>query len=107
MTYGGLNWSSQHLDGGGCDEHSQKAFGSVWAECDTVLVTVNLAAGRLARWGRADQAGEMTTPACPSYAGYRFPAEVIGHAVWLYFCFPLGSGRGRSHPARLAAQGRR
>jgi len=24
----------------------------------------------------------MTTPACPSYAGYRFPAEVISHAVW-------------------------
>jgi putative transposase len=28
----------------------------------------------------------MTTP---SYAGYRFPAEVIRHAVWLYFRFPL------------------
>ena len=22
----------------------------------------------------------MTTPACPSYAGYRFPAEIISHA---------------------------
>src|SRR5215813_3217012 len=21
---------------------------------------------------------------------YRFPAEIIGHAVWLYFRFPLG-----------------
>ena len=31
----------------------------------------------------------MTTPACPRYAGYRFPAEIISHAVWLYFCFPL------------------
>jgi len=31
----------------------------------------------------------MKTPACPSYAGYRFPAEVISHAVWLYFRFPL------------------
>ena len=31
----------------------------------------------------------MTTPACPSDAGYRFPAEVISHAVWLYFRFPL------------------
>ena len=31
----------------------------------------------------------MTTPACPSYAGYRCPAEIIGHAVWLYFRFPL------------------
>ncbi len=31
----------------------------------------------------------MTTPACPIYAGYRFPAEIISHAVWLYFRFPL------------------
>ncbi len=31
----------------------------------------------------------MTTPACPSYVGYRFPAEIISHAVWLYFRFPL------------------
>ncbi len=31
----------------------------------------------------------MTPPAVPSYAGYRFPAEVISHAVWLYFRFPL------------------
>ncbi len=31
----------------------------------------------------------MTTPPCPSYAGYRFPAEIISHAVWLYFRFPL------------------
>ena len=31
----------------------------------------------------------MTTPACPSYAGHRFPAEIIGYAVWLYFRFPL------------------
>src|SRR3954467_12316397 len=31
----------------------------------------------------------MTTPARPSYAGHRFPAEVISHAVWLYFRFPL------------------
>ena len=31
----------------------------------------------------------MTTPAVPSYAGYCFPAEIISHAVWLYFRFPL------------------
>ena len=31
----------------------------------------------------------MTTLACPSYAGYRFPAEIISHAVWLYVRFPL------------------
>src|SRR5215213_4911686 len=31
----------------------------------------------------------MTTPTCPCYAGYRFPPEIISHAVWLYFRFPL------------------
>src|ERR1700712_3542653 len=31
----------------------------------------------------------MTAPVGPSYAGYRFPAEIISHAVWLYFRFPL------------------
>jgi len=31
----------------------------------------------------------MTTPAPPSYSGYRFPAEIISYAVWLYFRFPL------------------
>jgi putative transposase len=32
----------------------------------------------------------MTKPARSPYAGHRFPAEVIGHAVWLDFRFPLG-----------------
>ena len=27
--------------------------------------------------------------AAPSYHGYRFPAEIIAHAVWLYFRFSL------------------
>ena len=31
----------------------------------------------------------MTFTAKSSYAGYRFPGEVISHAVWLYFRFPL------------------
>src|SRR5215212_2251588 len=31
----------------------------------------------------------MTTPPSPSYAGHRFPAEIISYAVWLYFRFPL------------------
>ena len=27
---------------------------------------------------------------CPNpYAGHRFPPEVISHAIWLYFRFPL------------------
>ena len=47
------------------------------------------------------QAG-MATPCSPSYAGYRFPAEVIGHAVWLYFRFPLSL---RMVEEMLAARG--
>ena len=31
----------------------------------------------------------MTTSACSGYVGYRFPAEIISHAVWLCFRFPL------------------
>jgi transposase-like protein len=31
----------------------------------------------------------MTTPTRTRYVGYRFPAEIISHAVWLYFLFPL------------------
>src|ERR1700746_1144909 len=32
----------------------------------------------------------MVTPARARYTGYRFPCEIISHAVWLYFRFPLG-----------------
>src|SRR5271169_5201115 len=32
----------------------------------------------------------MTTPARARYSGYRFSAEIISHAVWLYFRFLLG-----------------
>ena len=31
----------------------------------------------------------MDTAAAPSYKGYRYPAEVIAHAVWPYHRFPL------------------
>lgn len=30
----------------------------------------------------------MTSVTPPSYVGYRFPAEIISYAVWLYFRFP-------------------
>ena len=30
------------------------------------------------------------TSAPTRYAGYRFPREIISHAVWLFFRFPLG-----------------
>jgi putative transposase len=32
----------------------------------------------------------MRTSARTLYAGYRFPAEIMCHALWLYFRFPLG-----------------
>src|SRR4051794_31320554 len=45
----------------------------------------------------------MSSQAAKSpYAGYRFPAEVISHAVWLYFRFPLGL---RMVEKMLAARG--
>jgi putative transposase len=31
----------------------------------------------------------MTTKRNVLYAGHRYPAAVIAHAVWLYFRFPL------------------
>jgi putative transposase len=31
----------------------------------------------------------MTLSARSRYTGYRFPPEIISHAVWLYFRFPL------------------
>jgi putative transposase len=30
-----------------------------------------------------------TTTTTPNYRGYRFPPEIISHAVWLYFRFSL------------------
>ena len=44
----------------------------------------------------------MTTPTCPSYAGYRFPAEIISRAVWLYCRVPLSL---RNVDEILAARG--
>src|ERR687886_908698 len=45
----------------------------------------------------------MSSPAAKSpYAGHRFPAEVISHAVWLYFRLPLSL---RMVEEMLAARG--
>jgi len=43
----------------------------------------------------------MTTSPNP-YRGFRFPAEVIEHAVWLYHCFSLSL---RDVETILAARG--
>src|SRR4051794_32056075 len=44
----------------------------------------------------------MAQPITPSYARHRFPPEVVGHAVWLYFSFPLSL---RMFEELLAARG--
>ena len=44
----------------------------------------------------------MRTPRDPIYAGYRYPAELISYAVWLYFRFPLSL---RMVEEMLAARG--
>src|SRR5215207_4145233 len=44
----------------------------------------------------------MTPAAQSPYAGYRFPGEIISHAVWLYFRFPLSL---RMVEEMLAARG--
>src|SRR5215207_3136498 len=44
----------------------------------------------------------MTSATKSPYAGYRFPGEVISHAVWLYFRFPLSL---RMVEEMLAARG--
>ena len=43
-SQGGFKWSSQHLNEGGCDEHSKAAFGSVWAA--PLAVTRSTVGGR-------------------------------------------------------------
>ena len=42
--HGGFKRLSQHLDEGGCDDHSEAAFGSIWA--GALVVTWSAAGGR-------------------------------------------------------------
>jgi putative transposase len=44
----------------------------------------------------------MTTSSLSRYAGHRFPPELISHAIWLYFRFPLSL---RMVEEMLAARG--
>src|SRR5919205_3624412 len=56
----------------------------------------------LARRRGAGYRAGMTPPTQPSYAGHRFPPEVISHAVWLSVRFPLSL---RMVEEMLAARG--
>ena len=49
---------------------------------------ITLGVVRLALVGAAWQVSGMRTTPDP-YRGFRFPAEIISHAVWLYHCFIL------------------
>ncbi len=51
--------------------------------------TVKLRASGLAGPWVVRYLSRMTTPRDPLLAGYRYPAELISYAVWLYFRFPL------------------
>jgi putative transposase len=64
--------------------------------------TVKLGGLRLGRAGVVGYLRRMTTPRDPLYSGYRYPAELIGYAVWLYFRFPLSL---RMVEEMLAARG--
>jgi transposase-like protein len=68
----------------------------------SVSGTVNLSAFRLGGAGTARYLSSMTTLRDPLYAGYRYPAELISYAVWLYFRFPLSL---RMVEEMLAARG--
>ena len=52
--------------------------------------------------GGSGYPARMTMLAPNRYAGHRFPAEIISHAVWLYFRFPLSL---RMVEEMLAARG--
>ena len=64
--------------------------------------TVKLRGIRLGRAEAVRYLSQMTTPRDPIYAGHRYPAELIGYAVWLYFRFPLSL---RMVEEMLAARG--
>ena len=38
-NHGGFNWSSQHSEVGGCDEHSKAAIGTVWTSAIAIART--------------------------------------------------------------------
>jgi hypothetical protein len=60
----------------------------VRTEADRVGGTVNLLSG-LSRACLVCHTRRMNTPSITRYKHHRFPAEIISHAVWLYFRFCL------------------
>jgi hypothetical protein len=50
---------------------------------------VNLAIDLTGKHIIGDSTGMKTNTTSPDYKGFRFPPEMISHAVWLYFRFSL------------------
>lgn len=51
------------------------------------VITTGLS--RLAGWSMAGSSQRPIPMKLPSYRGYRFPAAIIQHSVWLYLRFTL------------------
>ena len=50
----------------------------------------DIGGGGIVSLARVIEGGSLLgMPACNPYRGFRYPAEVIQHAVWLYHCFSL------------------
>ena len=64
--------------------------------------TVKLGRGWLPSRSETELWTGMTVCSDPRYAGYRYPAEIVATAVWLYFRFPLSL---RMAEGMLAARG--
>ena len=87
-----------------------RSVGSGWITCGG---TVKLSGLRLGGAGVVRYLSRMTTPRDPLYAGYRYPAELISYAVWLYFRLPLSlrmveemlAARGTRLPTRRSGSG--
>jgi hypothetical protein len=66
---------------------------------------VDRGAATIAGMKRTGQSHRSPATSAISYAGYRFPPDVISYAVWLYYRFPLSltqskSGRYAPRPSR-------
>src|SRR6266436_9826306 len=78
----------------------------------TILGMLGVGSVRLAAASGCGRLGGMTMSS-NLYRGFRFPREVIEHAVWLYHCFSLSlrdvelilAARGSSSATRASASG--
>jgi len=97
----GLGMGVAGVDIGG-DCGLQLLDGAVSTALDLLFGHRQVGERRVAMAGGSGYPARMTMLAPNRYAGHRFPAEIISHAVWLYFRFPLSL---RMVEEMLAARG--